>query len=70
MTLAISLPMLIGLGLSFLLFIAVSVLAVRQGLFDGGGYSDLSQISVVFFYIFLWLVPSLLGWAAYATWWK
>lgn len=72
MTLTISLPVLIGLSLCLLLFIAVTVLAHSEGMFDdpGGYLAGLNGAFLVLLYAILWALPSLAGWAIYATWWR
>lgn len=73
MTLTISLPVLILLGLSLALFVGATILAHSQGMFDAGGGGYLGGIDAMFtmiLYTLLWALPSLLAWAVWATWWR
>ena len=73
MTLTLSLPVLVLLGISFALFIGVTILAHSQGMLDGGGGGYLGGIDALFtiiLYAVFWAVPSLLAWAIWATWWR
>lgn len=72
MTLTISLSALVLIGLSVALFIGVTVLCFMQGMFDGGGgyAGGLGSIFTFLFYVVFWAVPSLAGWAIWATWWR
>jgi len=73
MTLTISLPVLILIGVCLALFIGVTLLAHSQGLFDkgGGGYlGGIDSLFTMILYTLLWAVPSLLIWAIWATWWR
>ena len=73
MTLTLSLPVLILIGISFAMFIGVTILAHSQGMFDGGGGGYLGGIDALFtiiLYAVFWVVPSLLAWAIWATWWR
>jgi len=72
MTLTISLPLLILLGISLALFATVTVLCHCQGLFDGGdGYlAGLDSLFTLILYGMFWAVPSLMAWAIWATWWR
>lgn len=70
MTIAISYPLLVGALLSLALFCAVTFLAFRKGMFDGGGgyASGLEGVFLIALYAFLWAIPTLAGWAIYAPW--
>ena len=73
MTLTLSLPVLILIGISLALFVGVTILAHSQGMFDGGGGGYLGGIDALFtiiLYVVFWAVPSLLAWAIWATWWR
>lgn len=72
MTLTISLPALILIVLSLALFIGVTFLCFCQGMFDdGGGYGGgLGGMFIFIFYAVFWAIPSLAGWAIWATWWR
>lgn len=72
MTLTISLPVLILLCISFALFVGVTILCLSQGLFDrGGGYlGGIDAMFTIIIYAVAWAIPSLLAWAAWATWWR
>ena len=70
MTITLSLSLVVGLALSAALFVAVTVLCWHQGMFDGGGgyAGGLDAVFTVIAYTLCWAVPSLAGWAIYATW--
>lgn len=68
MTFTLSMPLLIGLGLSLALFAFATWACSKQGLFKDGGYPDFNPLFVAIFYAALWLLPSFAGWAIYATW--
>lgn len=71
MTVTIPLALLVIGSLSALLFVAVTVFAWYSGLFDGGssGYAaGLEGFFIIILYAVLWAIPSLAGWAIYATW--
>ena len=70
MTVTIPLSLMVIGGLSALLFIAVTVFAWHAGLFDdAGGYAGgLEAFFITILYAVLWAIPSLAGWAIYATW--
>lgn len=72
MTLTISLPALILIGISLALFIGVTVLCFYQGMFDNsGGYAGgLDGLFTLILYLIFWALPSLAGWAIWATWWR
>ena len=71
MTLTLSLPVLVLLGISFALFIGVTILAHSQGMLDGGGYlGGIDALFTIILYAVFWAVPSLLAWAIWATWWR
>jgi len=48
MTLTLSLPALILIGISLALFVGVTILAHSQGMFDGGGGGYLGGIDALF----------------------
>jgi hypothetical protein len=66
---ALPLPLLIIGACSLVLFIAVTVLAHQQGLFDGDSLGVGAMFALTFYLLF-WLAPTLLAWAVWATWWK
>lgn len=70
MTFSISLAVLVGLAFSAVLFIIATVICWRQGLFDGGGgyAGGLDAVFIIFMYVIFWILPSILTWAIYATW--
>ena len=72
MTLTLSLPVLVLLGISFALFIGVTILAHSQGMLDGGGgyLGGIDALFTIILYAVFWAVPSLLAWAIWATWWR
>ncbi|MFN3303053.1 MAG: hypothetical protein ACK44A_04960 [Roseateles sp.] len=72
MTLTLSLPVLILLGISLALFIATTYLCHSQGMFDGGGgyAGGLDGLFTVILYAIFWAIPSLIAWAVWATWFR
>lgn len=68
MTITFSLAAAVGIALSGLLFIAVAVLCHQQGLFDGHDTHGIGAMFTLLLFGILWAVPSLAGWAIYATW--
>jgi ABC-type dipeptide/oligopeptide/nickel transport system permease subunit len=71
MTFTIPLSLFVIVSLSALLFFAVTVFAWHSGLFDGGssGYAGgMDGLFLIILYAVLWAIPSLAGWAIYATW--
>lgn len=67
MTVTLSLPFLLGICLSVALFAGVTVLAWTQGLFEDAPYG-VGGMFALMLYAILWALPSLAGWAIYATW--
>lgn len=67
---SLSIATIIMLCVSIILFLAVSIFAYTQGMFDGGGDYNLAPIFIATFYAIGWVIPSLLMWAIYATWFK
>jgi len=67
-----SLPLLIGIGLSAVLFIAVTLLLLWGGFFDdsGGFYAGFTAVCNLLAYTIFWAIPTLIGWAVYATWFR
>jgi hypothetical protein len=68
MTFTISLAAVLLLAFSALCFIGTTVFIRRMG---GHGGSDTYGIGALFdmlIYLALWVVPSLLAWAVWATW--
>lgn len=73
MTITLTLPFLLLAGFSLGLFIGVTILCHQQGLFDAGGGGYLGGIDALFtiiLYAILWAIPSLIAWAAWATWFR
>lgn len=72
MTITLPLPLLLLAGLSLLLFINATILAHKNGMFDGGGgyAGGVEAIFLVALYLIFWALPSLLAWAVWATWWR
>lgn len=72
LTLTLPLPLLLLLGFSGLLFLVVTALCHRRGLFDScGGLGDVfAGLFLIVNYAIFWAVPSLLAWAVWATWFK
>jgi len=69
MTITLSLPILILLGISVVLFIATTLLCFQQGLFDNDSYG-IGAMFALLIYAILWAIPSVLAWAIWATWIK
>lgn len=69
-TIALPTGLAIIIAVSVVLFILVTFLCGLSGLFDGHDSMGIGALMIVIFYSALWLVPSLLAWAVWATWWK
>lgn len=72
MTLTLSLPLLMLVGFSLLLFISVTIFCHSQGMFDGGGgyLGGIDALFTLIVYGMFWAVPSLMAWAVWATWFR
>lgn len=70
MTITIAFPAIwLFVVLSAMLFVCVTVLCWREGMFKEDIYG-LGRLFAIFFYSFLWLFPSLLAWSIWATWFQ
>jgi hypothetical protein len=71
-TITVTLPFVLLACFSLLLFIVVTIYAVRQGLFEqtGGYAAGIEGLFTGLLYSIFWAVPSLFAWAAWATWWR
>lgn len=70
MTIAISLPVLWLIAISFFMFVVATWLCFSQGLFDGSDTYGVWALFIVCIYAVFWAVPSLATWAVWATWFK
>ena len=70
MTFTIPLSLMGIAAFSAFLFIAVTIICWRNGMFDGGGgyAGGLDALFTIIAYAILWAIPSLAAWAVYATW--
>lgn len=55
-------------GVSAITFIVLTVVLFREGVFDGSDLFGLNVLFATLTYAVLWLIPSLLAWAIWATW--
>ena len=72
LTITLSAGALVVIAIAVILFVVVTVVCHQAGMFDGGsGYlGGLDSLFVIIAYAVLWAVPSLLAWAAWATWFR
>jgi len=60
MTLTLSLPVLVLIGISLALFVGATILAHSQSMFDGGGggyAGGLDGLFTIILYVVVWVVP-------------
>ena len=70
MTFTITLPFILLLAFSFVMFILATLLNWQQGLFEPASDYGVGGFFALTIYAILWVIPSLAAWAIYATWWK
>lgn len=68
--LAISTDLAIVIGFSVLMFALVTLFCYKTGSFDGSDTLGIGAVFTWLFYLAFWIVPSLVAWAAWATWWR
>lgn len=68
MTFTITLPLILLLAFSFVMFILATLLNWQQGLFEPASDYGFGGLFAAMIYAILWAIPSLLAWAIYATW--
>lgn len=70
MTIAISTSVLALVVVSLLFLLFVTAFCWRAGLFDGPDPYGIGWLFGFMFYVCGWVVPSLVAWAAWATWFR
>lgn len=68
MTVTLSIPVIVMLSISAALFICV-VLMNRDSS-SGGNFPDIGRFFALVTYLIFWLLPSLLMWSVWATWFR
>lgn len=69
-TVTLSAAALFALAGSAALFVIATIICAREKLFSANDSYEIGALFGLCVYALVWLVPSLLSWAVWATWWR